>query len=420
MGSLLSFISPETVVAAVITGAAVYGYVLYSNSGTQTATSTIPNQKSTGTKSSKAKKKKPSPKIAELSDTPEKAALASRSGNSAPEPVVVPFPHVIPGEFEAHPATANSDEPVTKSKKGKKKKAKGTSPADSAYLDSASPLHTSHSGDAPSSSTKSQGNTPAATMDVPPQTKSHLRASASFDTDSSWTQVEPQHQKGSKSAGKLDGQTLAVSTDFSNSDFGASISGDSPVTERTDEVAAGHEIGTRGDDNRRTLAEKLVPKPRKTGVDDMLQRSDFPTLARVMRVQPRADETPAPGFTWEDYEDVAGGGGNINDANEEDDGGWGVVKGKGSSRNSRTISTLEQPSDGASDMTKKQRQNAKKRELAKAAKADAEAARLAGLAKHKRELERQRIAEISRQGGGKLPSGGMQASVDDRGRLVWD
>lgn len=71
-------------------------------------------------------------------------------------------------------------------------------------------------------------------------------------------------------------------------------------------------------------------------------------------------------------------------------------------------------------MTKKQRQNARKRELAKSAKADAEVARLEGLAKHKRELEHMRIIEQSRQGGGKRPSGGMQATVDDRGKLVWE
>ena len=71
-------------------------------------------------------------------------------------------------------------------------------------------------------------------------------------------------------------------------------------------------------------------------------------------------------------------------------------------------------------MTKKQRQNARKRELAKSAKAETEAARLQGLAKHQRELERLRIIEQSQQGGGKRPSGGMNATVDDRGNLVWE
>jgi hypothetical protein len=64
----------------------------------------------------------------------------------------------------------------------------------------------------------------------------------------------------------------------------------------------------------------------------MLETPDYPTLSRVMRVQPMPDEKPASGFSWGDYEDVrvaesAGGG---NDADGEDD-GWGVVKSKGRS-----------------------------------------------------------------------------------------
>ncbi|KAF9244195.1 hypothetical protein BU15DRAFT_42187, partial [Melanogaster broomeanus] len=249
------------------------------------------------------------------------------------------------------------------------------------------------------------------------QSQSRLRSSPSFDTDSSWTRVEPQRQKRPKPARRPDGQALAVSTDFTSSDFGPSTAGDSPVAERVDEdAAAGHATSTRvaADGSQRTLAERLVPKPGKTMVDDMLEQPDFPTLARVMRVRPRADEMPAPGFTWEDYGDIAEGSGHANDADEEDEGEWGVVKGKSRPRHSQPTSIPAQPVAKASEtMTKKQRQNAKKRELTKVVKAEAEAVRLAGLAKHKRELERLRIIEQSRQGGGK-------ATVDDRGKLVWE
>ena len=73
-------------------------------------------------------------------------------------------------------------------------------------------------------------------------------------------------------------------------------------------------------------------------------------------------------------------------------------------------------------LTKKQRQHAAKREAEKAAKAEAEQERLATLARHKRELERTRIAEhyaSSGSGKNKKVSGGMSASVED-GKLVWD
>jgi hypothetical protein len=58
----------------------------------------------------------------------------------------------------------------------------------------------------------------------------------------------------------------------------------------------------------------------------------------------------------------------------------------------------------------------------KAAKAQGEAERLATLAKHKREVEQARMAEQfrSKGSGGKVASGGMKASVDEKGKLVWE
>lgn len=63
----------------------------------------------------------------------------------------------------------------------------------------------------------------------------------------------------------------------------------------------------------------------------MLETPDYPTLARVMRVQPLPNEKPASGFSWGDYEDVRVADGGGNDADGEDD-GWGVVKSKRSSK----------------------------------------------------------------------------------------
>ncbi|KAG9318956.1 hypothetical protein JVU11DRAFT_1071 [Chiua virens] len=227
------------------------------------------------------------------------------------------------------------------------------------------------------------------------QPQIQVRPSLSFDTDSSWTHVDPIWRPPAS---------------------------DSPVAERADNTTDIR--GEREDLPQRTLAEKLVPKPSKTGVDDMLQKPDFPTLARVMRVQPRADETPVAGFSWDDYGDVLEDSLLVHDADQEDEGEWGIVRSRSRTRPQQqtTTATPSTSHDAATadTMTKKQRQNARKRELAKAAKAEAEAARLQGLAKHKHELERLRIIEQSQQGGGKRPSGGMQASVDDRGKLVWE
>jgi hypothetical protein len=80
-------------------------------------------------------------------------------------------------------------------------------------------------------------------------------------------------------------------------------------------------------------------------------------------------------------------------------------------------------SSSSAEQTKRQRQNAAKREAQKAAKVSAEADRLATLAKHKRELERAKMVEqFAGGGGGKgaKTSGGMKASVDTNGKLVWE
>lgn len=57
----------------------------------------------------------------------------------------------------------------------------------------------------------------------------------------------------------------------------------------------------------------------------MVETPDYPTVSRVMRVQPPSGEKPPAGFSWGDYEDVRAG----NDADEEGDGGgWSVAKPK--------------------------------------------------------------------------------------------
>jgi DNA-binding protein H-NS len=74
------------------------------------------------------------------------------------------------------------------------------------------------------------------------------------------------------------------------------------------------------------------------------------------------------------------------------------------------------------EQTKKQRQNAAKRDAQKAAKAAAERERLSKLSQHKRQLERERIAAQYASGSGKPGklSGGMKARVDENGALIWE
>lgn len=165
----------------------------------------------------------------------------------------------------------------------------------------------------------------------------------------------------------------------------------------------------------------------------MLETPDVPSVARVMRVQPRPNEQPAAGFSWADYEDVDDSGITADDADGEDD-GW-IVKGSRSRSSTCPLSSLlssaslishitgpskpsQAPQTAPETLTKKQRQNLAKREAQKAAKEEAEAQRQATLAKHKRDLEKVRMVEQYSQG--KKPGAGMKAVVDAKGHLVFE
>jgi len=87
----------------------------------------------------------------------------------------------------------------------------------------------------------------------------------------------------------------------------------------------------------------------------------------------------------------------------------------------RQGSSQSQSHKAPETLTKRQRQNAQKRDAQKALKAESEAERLATLSKHKRELERSKMIEqFSQKGKGKSTGGGMKATVDEHGKLVWE
>lgn len=99
---------------------------------------------------------------------------------------------------------------------------------------------------------------------IPPSQPRAIRPSLSFDTDSSWTHVDPRRFKT-----HMSGDAMEVAS----SDL-ASTESSSPVAERTEGVADDIR-GTRADLAQRTLAEKLVPRPEATGVDEYVFLSVF-------------------------------------------------------------------------------------------------------------------------------------------------
>ncbi|KAG6900038.1 hypothetical protein C0993_003830 [Termitomyces sp. T159_Od127] len=419
MGSSQSVLSSEAALTiAVVAGAVGFGYSQFRPSAT---TSNTPTGADTSGKRGKKKKK---------ALTPSPATDASAL--SPPTPIVVPFPTVIPGALDGtitpEPETASSDAPrSTKSKK--KKKSKVASSATTKQPDSATPSQTESKPKASTNKDKSK-NKDTGKPTIPPSTSTtsspqaatrqlnKVQSSVSIDTDGSWTRVESHRNKSARSVD-------VTTTSASEADPATGTS--SPLAERTDidvepDIDDDDHFFTRSSNpqQRRPLAERMLPKPRKTGVESMLEVPDHPTVARVMRVSSQTAEQPATGYSWGDYEDA-------HDADvdgEDDNGGWDVVKG----RRSRTIrpSTFEpspsQPKQkkAPETLTKRQRQNAARRETQKAAKEEAEQERRVTLARHQRELENERMKEQTKGRGGKKISGGMKAVVSDTGKFVWE
>ncbi|KAL0066662.1 hypothetical protein AAF712_006265 [Marasmius tenuissimus] len=469
MGSAQSLLSPEAAVTtAVVVGAIGYGIgyqVSKSDSDEKMKESSGDGKENKGASGKKGGKNKKEKAGAGAATSTTSAAVTGST------PTVVPFPAVVPGQFDDDLGSASasgleaSGSAATgkKSKAKKKKKAAADdagepSQSTAAAEKSATPdvvvqqLASSDPGPQKSKKQKkkkaqSQGLTPTQSQELPSKPNSQLKASDSLhhstisvDTDGEWTRVESRPKKNKQAISASESTQLRPAATTSASDNVSVSTGDALTTGTSEEGDGdaedeGEEEQERSSKNaqgqRRPLAERLLPKPRKTHVEDMLETPDHPTVSRVMRIQPNPGEKPAAGFSWGDYEDVDQGpgpsGGETGDGEGDDDEGWGVVKRGGRPRPERSTnlsssSTSQHgPIKAPESMTKKQRQNARKREEQKAAKAEQEKQRLATVSQHKRTLEQERMKEQnSKKGGGKSMSGGMQASVDEKGKLVWE
>ncbi|KAI0831853.1 hypothetical protein BC628DRAFT_1350172 [Trametes gibbosa] len=386
MGSAQSVVSAAAVVA--IVSAIAYGFIQPGDPSASTSPSGT--QPSSPAVSIKKKQKK------------KAGGVSSATESALVEPTVVSFPSVVPGGFDAPAEPAENISTLKpKQKKKKSKKASSSVPQDAQSESSAT---------APESSVARKPRKSATPRPVGAD-------------DEGWTRVETKKKAIPQSPGTSSAERPQ---EISTSDAGITTSvttgNSSPVTERTEDESHNQLAASSASNNKRTLAEKLLPKPRKTGVEDLLEEPDYPELARVMRIQPKAGERPAAGFSWGDYEDVDETRAlTADDADGEDDGGWGVVRSRRSKPKqpaSGAVAPEPAPQKASETLTKKQRQHAAKRDAEKAAKAEAEAARLATLAQHKRELERTRMAEQAKSAG-KQKSGGMSAYVDENGKLVW-
>ncbi|KAL4261651.1 hypothetical protein AB1N83_009393 [Pleurotus pulmonarius] len=418
MGATQSYIPAEAALTTVaVAGAIAFGYVqVKSQPPSSTAADSAGSKAgSDSTKKSKKKKRSEAPKPGDQ--------VEDKSGaQSSATPAVVAFSEAIPGQFDAgrlekQPTTTEPLSSKTKKKASRKnKKGKAKTALDSSVSGIVSrtsdtrSIASSEDSDANLGHSLSRTPQPAAAPSPGASqsrqlSRPHKQSTTSIDTDGSWTRVET--RRGKRRHAPENVNTSIPAGDPSDAGVTTSVTtgNSSPVAERAMEEDEDEDEGEPflasiarepPQENRRTLAEKLLPKPRKTGVDDMTETPDYPQIARVIRVQPRPDEKPASGFSWGDYEDVHvdTSGAAENDADGEDD-GWGVVRRSRPKRAAGETATVHQSASqkAPESMTKRQRQNASRREAEKAAQAEVEADRLARLAKHKSELERARMKE---------------------------
>ena len=264
MGSSQSLLSGEAALTVlVVAGALGLGYTQISGGRVDTQQT----EKEKGKGRGKAKGKK--------SDKKSAAAASDASVPSTPPTVLQ---DAIPGQFDALQPVQPS--PAPKSKKSKKKKTKAASSATTTNAGTP-PAAVSSPTLAIAEAYNSESSTSAVpisgvTTRAPRTTK---QSTTSIDTDGSWTRVEPRHRNYLAAA-----QTATTTT----SDVATTTASSSPVAERMEEEEEDEEEGahssfllnsnTRDEESRRrTLAEKLLPKPRKSSVDEYVL--SFPPLS---------------------------------------------------------------------------------------------------------------------------------------------
>jgi hypothetical protein len=305
MGSAQSYImSPEGALTALfVAGAIGLGYTQLGGSTAQPAvTGSTPG---VGVKEDAAgTEKTPATKKGKKKSSKAGAGEVSERGSAtkSKEPHVVE--KVIPGQFDSGtptPASATPQPPP--SKKSKKKKGKAAvartpsePPSEPASAPVSSAIDYLSESSIKEAGKKPKKQQPQGGQPQPPMTSSSTvtamlasqltrplqQSTTSIDTDGSWTRVG--RGKG-KSAGGASHSAAPTST--TTSDAGMTTTSptadSSPVTglstaatlddDRGEEASFLLNVNERerdsSDNNRRTLAEKLLPKPRKTGVDEL-------------------------------------------------------------------------------------------------------------------------------------------------------
>ena len=276
MGSAFSFVSSGTVLTVLFV-AVTFAYGYYSSQIREPSPESrlaLPKEKSKHSSSLKKKSKKKQAvgkevvtsaaeeEDVKLPGSEPSTSSGTKSKSDEQKPTVVSFPTVIPGGFGGDSATsavehdtdAGSSVKPKKKKKGKSKKTGTEGAGSGAQIEEKS--------DAASPAESSTLGRSASTRKRQPQLGE--AGAAGLDDSEAWTRVEsrrkPKSQPKDSKGGSQDASDAGITT--------SATGNSSPATE--DEASPTPELDAPSvsKENRRTLAEKLIPKPRKTGVEE--------------------------------------------------------------------------------------------------------------------------------------------------------
>lgn len=277
MGAAFSFLSSGFVLTVLVASVG-FAYLFHSGQIRERSPDSLlalPKEKSKPSSSlkKKSKKRQTATKEVETSATEDtdvkmpgsvpSASYGVKSKSDEPKPTVLSFPTVVPGSFGGDTTSAveqdtdagSSVKPKKKKKKGKSKKGliegPGSNPETEEKSDVAGPAGPSSLGR--SSSLRKR------------QQQSGEAGSAGLDDSEAWTRVEARRKPKTQPSDSKGGPHDTVS----DAGITTSVTGNSsPVTEDEAGSIAQPEVSSTSKENQKTLAEKLIPKSRKTGVEE--------------------------------------------------------------------------------------------------------------------------------------------------------
>lgn len=274
MGAALSLVSSTTIITILVVSVG-YAYLFHSGQVRQPFPDpfpAVPKEKISGPLKKKSKKKQPVTKEVETSATEDtdvkvpglepSTSSGVKSKSDEPKPTVVSFPTILPGSFGGDTTTsavevdtdAGASLKPKKKKKGKSKRATTEGAGSSGQVEEKSDA----AGHAESSSLGRSGSSKKR------QSQSG-QGGAGLDDSEVWTRVESRRKQRLQPS---DSKGLPQDT-VSDTGITTSVTGNSsPPTEDEAGPIAQPGSSSVSKDNQSTLAEKSIPMPRKTGVEE--------------------------------------------------------------------------------------------------------------------------------------------------------